>query len=143
MDVDLDGVGDACDNCPTDVNPDQADTDGDRLGNVCDCSPLDPAAGRPPAIGGVFAEGMAAGATRFGWDSEPLADRYDLLRGPLPGPAGAVCQTDQDPDPTDSVYVESATPPAGEGWFYLVIGVDDACGGPGPSGNGRPGGICP
>jgi hypothetical protein len=31
-----DGVPDACDNCPSVYNPDQADTDGDGLGNACD-----------------------------------------------------------------------------------------------------------
>ncbi|MFO0615574.1 MAG: thrombospondin type 3 repeat-containing protein [Polyangiaceae bacterium] len=37
-DLDGDGVINANDNCPNDVNPDQADTDGDSVGNVCDTS---------------------------------------------------------------------------------------------------------
>jgi len=35
-DQDGDGVPDASDNCPTDANPNQTDTDGDSIGNVCD-----------------------------------------------------------------------------------------------------------
>jgi hypothetical protein len=36
IDGDSDGVSDAIDNCPSDYNPAQTDTDGDGLGNVCD-----------------------------------------------------------------------------------------------------------
>ncbi|XP_053385192.1 uncharacterized protein LOC123535922 isoform X1 [Mercenaria mercenaria] len=35
-DTDADGVGDACDNCPNDINADQLDTDGDGVGDICD-----------------------------------------------------------------------------------------------------------
>ncbi|MCK4573440.1 MAG: hypothetical protein KAU36_03670, partial [candidate division Zixibacteria bacterium] len=35
-DVDDDGVGDLCDNCPDDYNPDQADQNGNDIGDVCD-----------------------------------------------------------------------------------------------------------
>jgi hypothetical protein len=34
-DADNDGVGDLCDNCPEDHNPDQTDTDGDGVGDAC------------------------------------------------------------------------------------------------------------
>ncbi len=41
-DVDADGVGDVCDNCPADANPGQGDADGDPAGDACDVCPSDP-----------------------------------------------------------------------------------------------------
>lgn len=41
-DTDIDGVLDSADNCVTEYNPDQYDTDGDFAGDVCDACPSDP-----------------------------------------------------------------------------------------------------
>jgi hypothetical protein len=38
-DLDLDGWGQACDNCPEDYNPGQANGDADALGDACDPTP--------------------------------------------------------------------------------------------------------
>jgi len=40
LDTDGDGAGDACDNCPLVPNADQADADHDGIGDVCDNCPL-------------------------------------------------------------------------------------------------------
>ncbi len=38
-DIDLDGIADLCDNCPTTPNSDQSDTDADGVGDACDNCP--------------------------------------------------------------------------------------------------------
>lgn len=42
LDGDVDSIADASDNCPTQPNPTQADSDGDRIGDVCDPFPDNP-----------------------------------------------------------------------------------------------------
>jgi hypothetical protein len=51
-DVDGDGFGYSCDNCPEEGyhNPDQADSDGDGYGDVCDKCPQDPLIGGIPDV---------------------------------------------------------------------------------------------
>jgi hypothetical protein len=41
VDADGDGVPDACDNCPTVINPGQEDQDSDAIGDACDACPSD------------------------------------------------------------------------------------------------------
>ena len=40
VDGDLDGITDSRDNCPSEPNPDQEDSDGDRRGDACDDCPF-------------------------------------------------------------------------------------------------------
>lgn len=51
-DTDLDGVLDACDNCVSAANPQQADTDGDAVGDACDACPNSPYKHASPGVCG-------------------------------------------------------------------------------------------
>jgi hypothetical protein len=50
IDRDGDGIGDACDDCPLVADPDQFDADGDGIGSACDACP--DAAGEPGEAAG-------------------------------------------------------------------------------------------
>jgi hypothetical protein len=144
-DGDGDGVPDRNDNCPFMANPLQANLDGDRFGDVCDddddddllddpedCAPLDPQQGTPGEV--ALLEAVAAdGAVSLSWSAAPRADRYDLSRGllgQLHGGYGS-CLVD---GLAALSYEDATEPPAGDGFHYLVRGVDDGCGGAGTSG---------
>lgn len=60
VDLDGDGVHNACDNCPSGANPSQIDTDGDRRGDACDNCALD------------------ANPARSDFDHDGQGDRCDL-----------------------------------------------------------------
>ena len=130
-DTDADGIPDASDNCPLHFNPTQLNQDADSLGDVCDCNPLDSGAGQPPLTSGVVADTLLTGATQFTWAPTPFADRYEILRGDISNPSTAECATGRDPIATDTEFIESEVPLPGVCWYFLIRGVDAACGGPG------------
>ena len=60
------------------------------------------------------------------WTAEPFSDRYEVYRGSLEHVRARFygrCRNSADPDPTDTTHVDTETPPAGEAFYYLVLGV--------------------
>ena len=53
INADNDGIGNACDNCPSEFNPDQSDADADTIGDDCDPCPNGDAE-TDPACGGNY-----------------------------------------------------------------------------------------
>ncbi len=142
-DVDLDGLADALDNCRDEPNAAQLDFDMDGFGDACDldddndlvadgddCSPLDRSAGRPNSITDVRLQGAS-----ITWDPAPSADTYDVSRGLLSVlPASGACRARGLTVPN---YQDLDVPPIGDGFGYLVRGLDAACGGAGTWGVGE------
>jgi glucose/arabinose dehydrogenase len=102
-DLDLDGIADAVDNCPSVANPGQADVDADGIGDACDptCVTLQRAPGQPA---GLVSDAMVAldpsnpvlANQNYGALSQltvgtwQLATRFSLLKFSLSSvPAGA------------------------------------------------------
>jgi hypothetical protein len=128
-----DGMGDACDNCPSVDNPDQADVDHDGWGDACDCAPTDAGSYAPlTEVAGVLAAG--ANGTMVSWEGQAAqvgpGVRYDFasgllsdFSGPL-GLAGAICLAG---DLTAATYTDGRIPSVGDGFHYLVRSRN-ACG---------------
>lgn len=145
-DGDADGVPDRNDNCPAVANAAQADFDGDASGDACDpdddddmlpdgvdCAPLDPEQGQPGEVAALTLDGASGQPTTLSWTAAARADTYDLSRGllgALPGDYGSCWE----PALAGLSHLDSDTPPAGEGFAYLVRGQDAGCGGGGTTG---------
>ena len=78
-DSDHDGIADCHDNCPTTFNPDQQDSNGDRVGDACTSLQF--------PSGGVFVIGdnvnLATGATVYFWGSQ-WSQNNPMSGGPAP-----------------------------------------------------------
>ena len=88
LDIDNDGYGNVCDNCPTDANTDQQDTDEDEVGDVCDNCPQ--TANTDQADGDADESGDVC-------DNCPLLENEDQLDTNEDG-EGDVCDDDDDGD---------------------------------------------
>lgn len=88
-DGDFDSIPDASDNCPTVVNPDQGDSDGDRIGDVCDSETVIIVAnGNTPAPTPIASTGNATAAvvqaTPIPATAAPLPTEVAIVNVPLP-----------------------------------------------------------
>jgi hypothetical protein len=126
LDTDADGLRNACDNCVAISNADQLDDDADGAGNVCDCRPLDPTAKQSPAS--FFPLAMAPDRATISWSSFGAqvgsSTLYDVLRGqvaewPVGAGASESCRAS---NTTQSSIQDSAVPPPGPGYYYLIRG---------------------
>lgn len=145
-DADADGVPDRNDNCPSASNPGQQDFDVDTAGDACDadddndllddpqdCAPLDPTQGRPGEVAVLSVNATGAGAAELSWTAAIRADTYDISRGTIAGLStgyGSCLETGW----SALTLVDPDVPAEGEGFQYLVRGVDSGCGGAGPAG---------
>lgn len=139
LDLDGDGSGDPCD----------PDLDGDGVSNPIDCAPADRLGGTPPEPRTVTLVELAGSSSRLQWTSLVSADQYDVGRGllaalPQTGAAGDCLAAAL----TTTTLDDAATPPVGDGYYYLVRPVDLGCGGAGSwgwdsAGVSRPGPNCP
>jgi len=137
-DMDADGVGDACDNCPSVPDPSQSDSDGDAIGDPCDCAPMTPGTPVPGPLGNTVMVGHdpGSGLTMVTWTAIPVATHYNAYIGTIP-PNGMGSR----PSPYDHVCLESddamgdgptlstvsGLPAAGTAFYFPITG-ENGCG---------------
>jgi hypothetical protein len=131
---DADGVGNACDNCPTHGNVNQLDSDGDGAGDLCDCAPND-SSKRPAAEVQVVAESPAPGALRLVWGPTAGAASYAIIRGELSALSSTHMGDCVAGGWTGLQWDDPQLPGPNAGFAYLVRGESPACG-PGTLGFG-------
>jgi photosystem II stability/assembly factor-like uncharacterized protein len=141
-DADLDGIGDATDNCPDLPNPDQVDEDADAWGDFCDCAPADPDAYDIPAeVTGLTVEDGATGVVLSWDDPRPAAGpgtTTDVVTGDVGalrasgGYADAGCLIATLASPS---YEDARPDPAPADGFYYLVRAVNVCGA-GTHGNG-------
>jgi len=142
-DLDGDGVGGVCDNCPSVFNPGQEDLDADGEGDVCDLND------------GLILVSLP-NATHVAWQQESGFEFFNLYRGDLATLLSGGPYT-QDPAGTASAarrcgltevtLMDDYSPVVNEAVYYLVTGVaggiesglgNDSSGNPRPNDNPCP-----
>jgi len=122
-----DQIGDACDICPS-ITEAPSDLDGDGVFDACDCDPYDSSARLPREVGTVLVNTTAERAALIIWPYNGFVDTYSVARVLLselgPGEYGQCIASGI----SGSSFIEGEPPPAGDGFGYLVRGVDSACG---------------
>ena len=77
LDADGDRILNLLDNCPSEANPEQADTDGDETGDACDPCPDDPACG-PLVAPAYVGSGRSGESEHFLTFAAPAARKVNL-----------------------------------------------------------------